>query len=142
VIAFNRLQLNQHLSLDVHSGENRKMAQPVNNNDNSLNTIVFLNNNQNCFNKNDNCNNTNPYNTTTYNYATDDRPEILVWLSPLEPRARHQDIGSRRVDSIGAWLLETGEFKRWHNGASRADGSYHQTLFCDGTAGVGKSYIL
>ena len=141
MIAFNGLQLNQHLSLDVHSGENRKMAQPVNNNDNSFNTIGFLNNNQNCFNKNENCYNTKTYNKNTYNYTTDDRSKILTWLSPLEPRVRHRDIGARRIDTIGAWLLETEEFKRWRNG-SREDASYRQTLFCDGDPGAGKSYIM
>ena len=65
----------------------------------------------------------------------------LAWLSPLEPRVRHRDIGARRVDSIGAWLLETEEFRRWKNSSGR-EGSYHQTLFCDGNPGVGKSYIM
>jgi len=88
-----------------------------------------------------NCFNTNSYNTTTVNYTTtDDRSEILAWLSPLEPRVRHRDIASRPVDSIGAWLLETEEFKRWYKG-NRGDESYHPTLFCDGNPGVGKSYI-
>ena len=54
---------------------------------------------------------------------------------------RHRDIGARRVDSIGAWLLETEEFRRWYNG-NREDESYHPTLFCDGNPGVGKSYIV
>ena len=78
----------------------------------------------------------------TFNYTTpDDRSEILTWLSPLEPRVRHRDIGARRVDSIGAWVLETEEFRHWHNG-SREDGSYHPALFCDGNPGVGKSYMM
>jgi len=90
------------------------------------------------FSNNDNCTIiANSFNTT----APDDRSEILAWLSPLEPRVRHRDIGARRVDSIGAWLLETEEFKFWHNG-NRGDGSYHPTLFCDGNPGVGKSYIV
>jgi len=141
VIAFNRLQLNQHRSLDVRSGENRKMAQNFRNNDNSLNTIGFLNNNQNFLNKYENCQNTNTYSGNTFNYTTDDRSEILAWLSPLEPRVRHRDIGARRIDTIGAWLLETEEFKHWRNG-SREDASYHPTLFCDGDPGAGKSYIM
>jgi len=91
-------------------------------------------------------NNNNSFNianiANTFNYiAPDDRSEILAWLSPLEPRVRHRDIGARRVDSIGAWLLETEEFKRWKH-SSREDGSYHPILFCDGNPGVGKSYIV
>jgi len=94
------------------------------------------------FNNNDNSfNTTNSFNTNTFNYTSGDGSEILAWLSPLEPRVRHRDIASRRVDSIGEWLLETEEFRRWHNG-SRKDGSYHPTLFCYGNPGVGKSYIV
>ena len=89
------------------------------------------------FSNNDNC----TIIANSFNSAPpDDRSEILEWLSPLEPRVRHRDIGARRVDSIGAWLLETEEFRRWHNG-KREDRSHHPTLFCDGNPGVGKSHI-
>ena len=124
------------------------MAQAFSNNDNSLNTIGFLNNNQNFLNEYENCYNTTFVNTTNVNNTTnvknttvDDRSEILEWLSPLEPRVRHRDIGARRIDTIGAWLLETEGFKRWHSG-SREDAVYCQTLFCDGDPGAGKSYIV
>ena len=94
------------------------MSQAFSNNHNSINIV-------------------NSFNST----APDDESKILAWLSPLEPWVRHRDIGARRVDGIGAWLLETEEFRRWHDG-SREDGSYHPTLFCDGNPGVGKSYIM
>jgi len=70
-----------------------------------------------------------------------DESKILAWLSPLEPWVRHRDIGAQRVDDIGAWLLETQEFRRWHDG-SREDGANHATLFCHGNPGVGKSHIM
>jgi len=70
-----------------------------------------------------------------------DESKVLAWLSPLEPWARHRDIRAQRVDSIGAWLLETSEFRSRHNGSSE-DGSNHATLFCHGNPGVGKSYIM
>jgi len=87
--------------------------------------------------------NNNSFNVAnTFNYtASDDESKILAWLSPLEPWVRHRDIGAERVDGIGAWLLETEEFKRWHN-APREDEFNHPTLFCDGNPGVGKSYIM
>jgi len=44
------------------------------------------------------------------------------------------------MDSMGAWLLETMEFRRWHDGTR--DGSNHAILFCHGNPGVGKSYIM
>jgi len=109
--------------------------------DSSFNTIGSFNKNENFLNTYENCFNTDASHTTIFNDTTvDDRSEILAWLSPLEPRVRHQDIVARRIGGIGAWLLETEEFKRWYNG-SREDGSYCQTLFCDGNPGVGKSYI-
>jgi len=109
--------------------------------DNSFQTRGSFNNNDSCFNNNDRSFNTSSFNKTTVNNTTvDDRSEILAWLSPLEPQIRHRDIASRRVGNIGAWVLETEEFKRWYKG-SEDDGSYHPTLFCDGNPGVGKSYI-
>jgi len=87
------------------------------------------------------CNNNNSFNITVNPTTPDYRSEILAWLSPLEPRVRHRDIGARRVDSIGAWVLETEQFRRWRNG-SMEDGSCHPTLFCDGNPGVGKSHIV
>jgi len=87
-------------------------------------------------------NTTNSHNNIINNYITpDDESKILVWLSPLEPRVRHRDIGDQRVDSIGAWLLESQEFKCWHNG-SRGDETNHPTLFCHGNEGAGKSYMM
>ena len=90
----------------------------------------------------DSFNNTNSFNCTTNIYTTpDDKSKILAWLSPLVPWVRHRDIGAERVDGIGAWLLETEEFRHWHN-ASGEDQSDNATLFCDGNPGVGKSYIM
>ena len=125
-------------SLNAHLGEKLEMLRAFNNY-NSCNTADSFNNNENFLNNNKNCFNT--YHTTTVNNTTvDDRSEILAWLSPLEPQVRHRDIASRRVGSIGAWVLETEEFKCWYKG-SKEDGSYRPTLFCDGNPGVGKSYI-
>ena len=98
--------------------------------------------------------NTNPpnnpqysHNSNSFNYfsndfvwnvntiaVTDERSEILAWLSPLEPRIRHQDLGTRRADNAGEWLLDTEEFQSWCNGAE-------QTLFCYGDPAVGKTYF-
>jgi len=94
-------------------------------------------NNQNSFNT------TNTFSATNiFNYLTpDDESKILAWLSPLDPGPRHRDIGAQRLDSIGSWLLENPEFRRWHGG-NREDGSNHRTLFCHGNPGAGKSYIM
>jgi len=72
--------------------------------------------------------------------ATGERSEILAWLSPLEPRTRHQDVRTHRADNVGEWLLRTGEFRRWCDGAQH-EGSDHAILFCYGGPGVGKTYL-
>ena len=85
-------------------------------------------------------NNNHSFNqSTTINNISDDESKIQAWLSPLDPRVRHQDIRSQRMDSVGAWLPETREFRSWHD--SGEDESGQAILFCEGNPGVGKSYI-
>jgi len=81
-------------------------------------------------------NTTNNINLT----VTDDQPNILAWLSPLDPRLRHQDIRDRRVEGVGEWLLQTEEFRGWHAGGG-GDEPNDAVLFCYGDPGVGKTYI-
>jgi len=82
----------------------------------------------------------NVSNVSNHYALTEDRSEILTWLSPLEPRIRHQDLRARRADNVGEWLLETDEFKRWCDGAQREEPD-HAILFCCGGPGVGKTYL-
>ena len=91
--------------------------------------------------------NTNSFNTTNshnrvWNNCTivDGMPQILNWVSPLEPRLRHQDIQDSRVESVGEWLLQTEEFRSWCT-VSEGGGSDSPILFCYGDPGVGKTYI-
>jgi len=70
----------------------------------------------------------------------DEKSEILAWLSPLEPRIRHQHLRTRRADNVGEWLLQTEEFQRWCDG-SRQLGSEHASLFCCGGPAIGKTYL-
>ena len=72
--------------------------------------------------------------------VADDRSDILSWLSQLDPKLRHRDIQDRRVESIGEWLLQTQEFRRWHAGSGE-EGLDGGVLFCYGDPGVGKTYI-
>ena len=82
----------------------------------------------------------NVLNVSNHYIATEDRSEILAWLSPLEPRIRHQDLRTRRADNVGEWLLQTEEFQRWCD-VSQQVGSEHATLFCCGGPAVGKTYL-
>ena len=72
--------------------------------------------------------------------VADDRSNILAWLSPLDPKSRHQDIQDRRVESIGEWLLQNEEFRSWQAGTGEGE-SDNAVLFCYGHPGVGKTYI-
>ena len=88
-----------------------------------------INDNINCFNS-----------TTVFNKVADEKAEILAWLSPLEPRIRHQDIRAHRVGEVGDWLLQTQEYQNWFGGI-RGGESGGSILFCYGGPGVGKTYI-
>ena len=76
--------------------------------------------------------------TNSYNTYVDENPQILEWLSPLEPRLRHQDVRTRRLDGLGDWFLRKDEFINWRDGQ---DGSIMSTLFCSGAPGAGKTYL-
>ena len=71
---------------------------------------------------------------------TEERSEILEWLSPLEPCIRHRDFRNNRADRVGEWLLQTDEFQRWCNvtGENRPE---HATLFYCGDPVAGKTYF-
>jgi len=91
--------------------------------------------NSNCF------NNTNSFNNVWNNCTVaDDRSQLLTWLSPLEPRLRHQDIRERRVENVGEWLMRTEEFRSWSDWNGEGEGD-KAVLFCYGAPGVGKTFI-
>ena len=101
-----------------------KMSMPFTDNTNSFNVS----------------NVSNISNVSNHYTLAEDRSEILTWLSPLEPRIRHQDLRTRRADNVGEWLLETDEFERWCDVAER-EGPGRGILFCCGGPGVGKTYL-
>jgi len=70
--------------------------------------------------------------------VADEKRAVLEWLSPLEPRERHQAIGMGRVAGVGDWLLLTNEFIQWNR---CGDGTVRPVLFCYGDPGVGKTYL-
>ena len=88
----------------------------------------------------DSYNVSNSYNSivNVNNVTADEDLEIMRWLSPLDPRNRHQDVRTDRLDGVGNWLLETNEFREWRSNEGGADKA---VLFCYGSPGVGKTYI-
>jgi len=84
-----------------------------------------------------------PYPKNTF-YNSDDRidgrSQLLSWLSPLEPKRRHRDIQECRVDNVGEWLMQTEEFRSWHDLSGKGEGD-NAVLFCYGNPGVGKTFI-
>ena len=81
-------------------------------------------------------NNINSLNTTINFAVADDRSNILAWLSPLDPKLRHQDIRDRRVEDVGEWFLQTEEFRSWNAGGG---GEFDNSVY--GDPGVGKTFI-
>jgi len=97
---------------------------------------------QNPINNNNFSNNVNSFNVWNNCTFTDDRSQLLAWLSPLEPSLRHRDVRERRVDNIGEWVMQTDEFKRWCGGSGEGEnGGDNAVLFCYGDPGVGKTFI-
>jgi len=92
-------------------------------------------------NDSNNClNTTNSFNSVwNYNF-TDDRSQLLTWLSPLEPSLRHCDIRDRRVNDIGEWFMQTEEFRRWCE-CGGEDEDDKAVLFCYGDPGMGKTFM-
>ena len=86
-----------------------------------------------------NSGNINSHNTINVkNVIADENPEIMKWLSPLDPRRRHQDVRTDRLDGVGNWLLQTKEFQEWKGDEGGAEKA---VLFCCGDPGVGKTYL-
>ena len=106
------------------------MSQSFGNNHNFFNTST-----KNTFNTKSSFNKT--YISPT---VADDQPNILAWLSPLDPKLRHHDIRDSRVENIGEWALHTEEFRSWYAGGDGGE-SDNAVLFCYGYPGVGKTYI-
>ncbi|RPA89751.1 hypothetical protein L873DRAFT_1720579, partial [Choiromyces venosus 120613-1] len=69
---------------------------------------------------------------------SDEKRQILEWLSPLASRERHHTVSEGRVEGVGDWLLHTNEFEKWH---TSEDGAINPVLFCYGDPGVGKTYM-
>ena len=118
---FNNTQLRTR-NLAVEAARRRKMSLSFTDNINSFNTNV------------------NVSQVSNHYAAPEDQSEILAWLSPLEPRIRHQDIRTRRADKVGEWVLQTDEFRRWCDG-TQWTGPDYATLFCCGGPAVGKTYL-
>ena len=70
--------------------------------------------------------------------VSDEKRQILEWLSPVAARERHQAVREGRVDGVGGRLLRTNEFEEWH---TTEDQVVHPLLFCYGDPGVGKTYL-
>ena len=84
--------------------------------------------------------NGNAFDVWNRDTITDDRAQLLTWLSPLDPGLRHWEIRDRCFNNVGEWLLETEEFRRWY-ASSEGGGDENAVLFCYGHLGVGKTFI-
>jgi len=73
----------------------------------------------------------------TFNMSDEDA-QVMLWLSSLEPRKRHEGVSSERFDGVGDWLLEMSEFREWRGSEGGVD---EAVLFCSRNPGVGKTYL-
>ena len=74
----------------------------------------------------------------TVNKIDDEDNQIKQWLSPLEPRHRHQSVQGNRLNGVGSWLLERSDFREWSGSLGVPN---QAALFCYGDPGVGKTHI-
>ena len=51
--------------------------------------------------------------STQVDVDAENRQLIANWLTPLDFKARQQDIFSRRQEGTGQWLLDSPEFQTW-----------------------------
>jgi len=63
-----------------------------------------------------------------------DLEKLIKWISPIDFRAQHSDIISRRHEGTGQWFLATSEFKSWLKRPG-------ETLYCPGIPGAGKTVM-
>ena len=90
--------------------------------------------NSNCFNT------TNSIHMQNNLTISDDRSQLLTWLSPLDPGLRHSDIQERRVKDVGEWLIRSEGFGRWCGLGGEGEGD-KGVLFCYGDPGAGKTFM-
>ncbi|CCX31727.1 Similar to Putative ankyrin repeat protein RBE_0317; acc. no. Q1RJR6 [Pyronema omphalodes CBS 100304] len=61
---------------------------------------------------------------------------LLQWISPLEPKTRHQGVRPKRLPNTGNWFLNSETFQNWR------DNSEGVNIFgCYGIPGAGKTFI-
>jgi len=69
---------------------------------------------------------------------SDEKSQILEWISPFSSRERHQAVRNSRVEKVGDWLLYNPGFSTWRTTENRMA---KPVLFCYGHPGAGKTYI-
>ena len=76
-------------------------------------------------------------------FLDDKAYELLKMLSPLEPRKRHDDIRSTRVEQTGTWLLQLRSFCNWSNNTGTRDlvQQIDPVFCCYGMPGAGKTVL-
>ena len=93
-----------------------------------------------------NCGNvTGSYNNVWNNCniaVADEKRAVLEWLSPLEPRERHQAIGIDRMLGVGDGLLLTNEFTQWNQSGDGSAKPVLLSLFSRSEIEVGCHFTL
>ena len=72
-----------------------------------------------------------------HEHLTQERCDVLDWLSKLNYEQMHHRVGLPRVEGTGEWLLEMEDFERWRDKPS----PHSRFLCCHGIPGSGKSVL-
>ena len=66
--------------------------------------------------------------------------EALEWLSPIDPSAKHDEIGASRLPGTCEWILADVDFQRWTQSLPCKDSA---NVACwIGGPGQGKTYTM
>ena len=68
---------------------------------------------------------------------TQERSEVLDWVSTLNSGQKHHHVRVPRVEGTGEWLLEMEGFEQWRDKPN----SQRRILCCHGIPGSGKSVL-
>ena len=68
--------------------------------------------------------------------ANAERIQLLVWVSTLDHKSKHHDIGRERISRTGQWFLNDAVFRNWR------DSPRSSVLCCCGIQGSGKSILM
>lgn len=69
-------------------------------------------------------------------HQSQERREILNWVSSFDHEKRHLEAKDPRVENTGNWIIEDSSFERWRDNTSSTN-----VIWCHGLPGSGKTVL-